>query len=147
MNQPTGTISSLRRRIAVGIVGAGAASLIFTGGVANAAPPQHRPGPAHMAPSQQAKVPGTSCNLGQVERALAKEDPALWKKISATPRRKQHFESMLVMTKEQRQAKRAQWMKNHPNMKQHHKMHRMTPAEKQKLKALRAKVIATCGQY
>lgn len=138
--------STLRRRFGVAVAGAGAAALLMGGGVANAAP-------MHTAPSQSTKVPGTSCSLGQVERALAKEDPALWSKINANPRRKQHFEQMIVMTPQQRKAKRDQFKKNHPNaaqwMKNHHK--KLTPQQRakrmQEMKALRAKVKATCGQY
>lgn len=140
--------STLRRRLGVAVAGAGAAAVLMTGaGAATAAPMHPKPGPAHVAPSQ--KVPGTSCTVVQVERALAKEDPALWAKINANPMRKKHFEHWLVMTPQQRKDKRAEFRKKHPNaaqwMKNHHK--KFTPAERAKMKALKAKVKATCGQF
>ncbi|MFW0789486.1 hemophore-related protein [Gordonia sp. CPCC 205333] len=163
MKQSTASTSSLRRRIAVAVAGAGAASILMTGGVAQAAPAH--PGPAKAAPAPHTKVPGTSCTLAQVEKALAKEDPALWKKISANPKHKKRFESIIVMTPQQRQAKRAQWRKSHPlesGARQFLKDHNIKPRgkghqrkgnkqdrakHKQEIQALRAKVKATCGQY
>ncbi|GAB18888.1 hypothetical protein GOEFS_069_00140 [Gordonia effusa NBRC 100432] len=146
MKQSTASTSSLRRRIAIAVAGAGAASVLMTGGMAQAAPAH--PGPAKVAPAPHTKVPGTSCTLAQVEKALAKEDPALWKKISANPKRKKLFESMIVKTPEQRKELRAQWKKKHPHAKGHHRMNKQNRAQhKKEFQALRAKVKATCGQY
>ncbi|NMO05097.1 hemophore-related protein [Gordonia sp. TBRC 11910] len=134
--------SALRRRLGVAVAGAGAAAVLMTGaGLASAAPNHMMPGPSHSAP----RVAGTNCTVVQVERALAKEDPALWNKINATPMRKKHFEQWLLMTPQQRKDKRAEFRKAHPQWKNHHK--KFTPAEKAKMKAVKDRVIATCSQF
>lgn len=84
------------------------------------------PAAANATPvSPTAPVPGTQCNVGQVERATAKIAPNVWKHISANQKAKDRFEQMLVQTPEQRtaaraaakkahDAKRAEWQKAHP---------------------------------
>ena len=96
-------MSALSQKVAAAIVGVGAVSVLATG-AANA----HPGGPAPPVP-QSTKVPETNCTLGQVEKALAKEDPAAWKKINSSPEKRARFENMVVLTKEQRQAKKEEW--------------------------------------
>lgn len=84
------------------------------------------PGAANAAPvSPTAPVPGTQCNVGQVERATAKVAPEFWRHISTNAKAKDRFEQMLVKTPEQRaaareaakkarEARRAEWQKTHP---------------------------------
>ncbi|MCS3782419.1 hypothetical protein [Tsukamurella ocularis] len=84
------------------------------------------PGAANAAPvSPTAPVPGTQCNVGQVERATAKVAPEFWRHISTNAKAKDRFEQMLVKTPEQRKAARdaakkahdarkAEWQKTHP---------------------------------
>lgn len=144
-------MSALRQKVATVIVGVGAASLLATG-VANAAP-----APAAKPVPQSTMVPQTSCNLGQVEKALAKEDPATWKKINATPERRAHFEQMVVLTKEQRKTKMDQWKRDHPaeaNVFKFFKDNNIllrSPQEKAQMKANRKatmeRVKATCSQF
>ncbi|MFW0793569.1 hemophore-related protein [Gordonia sp. CPCC 205515] len=138
----------ISRRIAYGLAGAGIASAIAVGGAANAAPmPAH---PSKPAPSATAMVPGTKCTIAQVERALAKEDPALANRINSHPKAKARFENGLLMTKEQRQAKRAEFRKKHPNEAMVRKFlrdHGVARPEMQKNRAAVAKAKATCGQF
>ncbi|GAB93609.1 hemophore-related protein [Gordonia rhizosphera] len=102
----------LLRGAAYTVAGAGIASAIAVGGVATAAPSAP---PEHPAP-HSTYVPGTHCSLAQVERALAKQDPALWMRIDTHPRAKHHFETTIMLTPQQRQARRAQFRHTHPNM-------------------------------
>ncbi len=95
------------------------------------------PGAAGAAPvSPTAPVPGTQCNVGQVERATAKVAPEFWKHVSAHAKAKEHFEQMLIKTPEQRaaaraaakkarDARRAEWQKTHPGQTRpaHPKVH------------------------
>ncbi|MGV9711410.1 hemophore-related protein [Gordonia sp. NPDC003424] len=138
----------ISRRLAYGIAGAGIASVIAVGGAANAAPmPAH---PAKPAPSASSMVPGTKCTLAQVERALAKEDPALAKRINEHPKLKAHFENGLLMTKEQRQAKHAEFAKKHPNeAKVRHFLrdHGISRPEMKKAHDAVEKAKMTCGQF
>ena len=83
------------------------------------------PAAANAAPvSPTAPVPGTQCNVGQVERATAKVAPEFWQHISTNAKAKDRFEQMLVKTPEQRaaardaakkarDARRAEWQKAH----------------------------------
>ena len=100
------------RRITLALAGVGVASAIATGGVAQAAPVPHSP--AKPAPAQTTPVPGTKCTLAGVEKALAKEDPALWKEIQSHPRAKQHFENTIVLTPAQRKQQSEEMHKKHP---------------------------------
>lgn len=84
------------------------------------------PGAANAAPvSPTAPVPGTQCNVGQVERATAKVAPEFWQHVSGNAKAKDRFEQVLVKTPEQRtaareaakkerEARRAEWQKTHP---------------------------------
>jgi hypothetical protein len=84
------------------------------------------PATANAAPvSPTAPVPGTQCNVGQVERATAKVAPEFWQHISSNPKAKEQFEQSLVQTPEQRTAAREaakkarqskidEWKKAHP---------------------------------
>lgn len=84
------------------------------------------PGAANAAPvSQTAPVPGTQCNVGQVERATAKVAPEFWRHVSGDAKAKDRFEQMLVKTPEQRktareaakkerEARHGEWRKTHP---------------------------------
>ncbi len=142
-------MSTLRQKVAAVIVGVGAASLLATG-VANAAPTH---GPAPKPVPKSTMVPETNCTLGQVEGALAKEDPATWRKINASPQRRAHFESMVVLTKEQRQAKMKQWKQNHPaeagvvQFFKDNNISMLSPQQKAKRKATVERVKATCSQF
>lgn len=103
------------RRITLALAGVGVAGAIATGGVANAAPAAH---PAKPAPAQTTPVPGTKCTLAGVEKALAKEDPALWKDIESHPRAKERFEKTIVLTPQQRKQRREETHKRHPERAQ-----------------------------
>ena len=104
-------------------------------------------------------VEGMTCAscVGRVEKALAKEDPATWKKINATPERRAHFEQMVVLTKEQRKTKMDQWKRDHPaeaNVFKFFKDNNISlrsPQEKAQMKANRKatmeRVKATCSQF
>ncbi|KXO91347.1 hypothetical protein [Tsukamurella pseudospumae] len=84
------------------------------------------PAAANAAPvSPTAPVPGTQCNVGQVERATAKVAPEFWQHISTNAKAKDRFEQMLVKTQAQRtadraaakkarEARKAEWQKAHP---------------------------------
>ncbi|CAM3235272.1 hypothetical protein [Tsukamurella hominis] len=84
------------------------------------------PAAANAAPvAPTTPVPGTQCNVGQVERATAKVAPEFWQHISSNAKAKDRFEQMLVKTPEQRKAardaakkahdaRRAEWQKTHP---------------------------------
>ncbi len=102
----------LLRGAAYTVAGAGIASALAVGGVATAAPSAP---PQHPAP-QSTYVPGTHCSLAQVERALAKQDPALWKRIDTHPRAKKHFETAIMLTPQQRKARRMEFRHKHPNL-------------------------------
>ena len=53
------------------------------------------PGAANAAPvSPTAPVPGTQCNVGQVERATAKVAPEFWQHVSGNAKAKDRFEQM-----------------------------------------------------
>ncbi|GED96517.1 hemophore-related protein [Gordonia crocea] len=146
-------MTALRHKVAAAIVGVGAVSVLATG-VANAAPVH---GPAPKPVPKSTPVPETNCTLGQVEKALAKEDPAAWKKINKNPQHRARFEQMVVLTKEQRKEKKAEWKRAHPTeagivqfLKDNNiSMH--SPQEKAKMKAERKatmeKVKATCSKY
>ena len=101
-------MGALRRKAAVVLAGAGAVSLL-TAGAAGAVPgltPTHGPQPKPV--PQSTMVPGTGCTLGQVEKALAKEDPSGWEEINEAPPLKANFERIIVLTPEQRAAYTAQ---------------------------------------
>ena len=144
-------MSALSQKVAAAIVGVGAVSVLATG-AANA----HPGGPAPKPVPQSTKVPETNCTLGQVEKALAKEDPAAWKKINSSPEKRARFENMVVLTKEQRQAKKEEWKRNHPLQAGVHQFMKdnnlsfHSPQErakmKQERKATMEKVQATCSQ-
>lgn len=145
------TFDRMTRRIACGVAGIGIASVCAVGGVATAAPsaPAH-PHSAPQAVSPDSKVPDTKCTLAQVERALAKQDPAVWQKIQSNPRVKRHFEAGITMTKEQRQAKMAKFKKAHPTessvmnfLKDHH----INRPEMKKAHDAVLKAKDTCGRY
>ncbi len=132
--------SRMSRRVACTLAGVGIASTIAVGGVATAAP----------APTSHPQVTGTNCSVAQVERALAKEDPALWKRIEANPMMKKHFESALTMTKDQRKAKRAEFRKNHPAesaigkfIREHH----LTRPEMKKTRDAVKRAKETCSRF
>ncbi|AZG47376.1 hemophore-related protein [Gordonia insulae] len=128
------------RRVVCSIAGAGIASAIAVGGVATAAP----------APAPHAQVPGTQCSVAQVERALAKEDPALAKRIEQNPKMKKHFESALTMTRAQKQAKRAEFRKNHPAeaaIVRFARDHHLTKPEMAHARDAVKKAKMTCEQY
>ncbi|GAA1017234.1 hypothetical protein GCM10009551_105900 [Nocardiopsis tropica] len=91
MNRTTHRIR--RAATATAVVAAGAALLVAA--TASAAPV-----------SPTAPVPGTQCNVGQVERATAKVAPEFWQHISGNPKAKERFEQALVQTPEQRTAAR-----------------------------------------
>ncbi len=129
--------------ITTGLAGVGMAAAIVGGGVASAAP---APAPT--------TVPGTSCTVAQVERALAKEDPALWKRIESNPRAKKHFESTIVLTPEQRKAKRDEMAKKHPErakVREFLKEHNVLPGKaREDMKAVHAaveKAKLSCSQF
>lgn len=103
------------RRITLALAGVGVASAIATGGVATAAP---APAPTKQAPAQTTPVPGTKCTLAGVEKALAKEDPTLWKEIESHPRAKERFEKTIVLTPQQRKHRRQEMHKSHPERAQ-----------------------------
>lgn len=131
-------------RITGSLAGMGIAAAIVGGGVANAAP---------VAPPS-APVPGTSCSVAQVERALAKEDPALWKKIESRPEAKKHFEEMITLTPEQRKARHEEMAKKHPErakVREFLKDHNiMPPKARDEMKTVRAaveKAKQTCTQF
>lgn len=141
-------VHRISHRIALGVGGVAIASAISVGGAANAAPmPAH---PAKPAPSATAHVPGTTCTVAQVERALAKQDPSLAARINSHPKAKARFENGLVMTKEQRQARHAELTKKHPNAAMVRKFLRdhgvARPEMKKNLEAVH-KAKATCGQF
>lgn len=147
--------NSFGRILATTAAGVGAAS-ILAAGVANAAPiPAH--GPAAKPVPKSTMVPETSCTLGQVEKALAKEDPATWSKINKTPERRAHFESMVVLTKEQRKAKMKEWKRAHPTetavitFLKDNNISFHSPQERAQMKAKRKatmeRVKATCGKF
>ncbi len=145
-------MSALSQKVAATIVGVGAVS-VLAAGAANA----HPGGPAPKPVPQSTKVPETNCTLGQVEKALAKEDPAAWKKINSSPEKRARFENMVVLTQDQRKAKKEEWKRNHPvqaGVKQFMKDNNLSfhsPQErakmKQERKATMEKVQATCSQY
>ncbi|MFT4199767.1 hypothetical protein [Gordonia sp. (in: high G+C Gram-positive bacteria)] len=146
-------MTAMRHRIATVALGVGAASLLATG--AAQAAPVH--GPDLKPVPKSTPVPETSCTLGQVEKALAKEDPAIWKKINKSPQHRNRFENMVVLTKEQRKAKKAQWKRAHPteaaafDFLKDNNISFHSPQQKAQMKAKRkatmAKVKATCGQF
>ncbi|WAC57400.1 hemophore-related protein [Gordonia sp. SL306] len=144
MTQSTRPGKRFARGVACSVAGAGIASAIAVGGVATAAP---------ATPAPHSSVPGTHCSVSQVEGALAKQDPALWKRIDGNPKMKKHFESAMTMTKEQKQAKRAEFRKNHPTrasirqfMQDHHIMPPMRTEMKKNHDAIK-KAKATCEQF
>jgi hemophore-related protein len=145
-------MGALRRKAAVVLAGAGAVSLL-TAGAAGAVPgvtPVHGPQPKPV--PQSTMVPGTGCTLGQVEKALAKEDPSGWEEINEAPPLKANFERIIVLTPEQRAAKKAQWQKEHPTeaaVVQFLRDNNMfdAPQEKIERKATWQRVKATCAKY
>ena len=102
------------RRITLALAGVGVASAIATGGVATAAP---APAPTKQAPAQTTPVPGTKCTLAGVEKALAKEDPTLWKEIESHPRAKERFEKTIVLTPQQRKHRRQEITSHTPSVR------------------------------
>lgn len=139
----------LGRAATGGIVAVGATAMFLAGPVAGVASAASAP-TKHAAPAPTTKVPGTNCTLRQVEKAIAKEDPALWKKIESNPKAKQRFEERIV--KSWNHPKGA-----HPKQKPHPKAHpkkdhkKLTPQQRAERRAqmlaLKAKVTATCGKY
>ena len=77
------------RRLSIGVVGIGMVTAAATGGVASAATTTDR-------------VPGTSCNVAQVERALNAQDPALYTKIMSSSDARSGLESVLTVSKSER---------------------------------------------
>lgn len=154
----------LRSAATGGMVVIGAAAMFLAGtvaGVASAAPAATHAAPApakHAAPAPTTKVPGTNCTLAQVEKAIAKEDPALWKKIESNPKAKKHFEERIVKARDHAKKpnhKKGDHTKTHEKA-QHRKSHakdhkKLTPAQRAERRAemlaLRVKVAATCARY
>ncbi|GED96516.1 hypothetical protein [Gordonia crocea] len=104
--------NSARRTFVLGVLGAGAATIV-SAGVAVAAPiPVHGP-PATKIPDS-APVKGTDCTYGQAKKAIAAQDPAVWKKITTDNHLRGHFQQDIQLTAKQRAARDAQWRKVHP---------------------------------
>lgn len=154
----------LTRAATGGMVVVGAAAMFLAGpvaGVASAAPAMTHAAPApakHAAPSPSTKVPGTNCTLAQVEKAIAKEDPALWKKIESNPEAKKHFEERIVKTRDHakkpnhKKGDHAKAQKSRHTKSQATTDHKkMTPAQRAERRAemlaLRVKIAATCAKY
>ncbi len=152
MNHLSAFRTSRQRRIAAVFLGV-AATALMTGGVADAAPPAGAPVP------KSTRVPNTNCTLGQVEKALAKEDPATWNSLQSSPQRRAYFEQNVVLTPEQRQARLAKWKRMHPNeasavefLMSHGLLRPIdliggdseSPAQRA---AVKARVKATCSKY
>jgi hypothetical protein len=106
------------------------------------------PAAANAAPvSPNAPVPGTSCNVGQVERATANAAPIFWEHISMHPRAKDRFEQMLVLTPAQRKAERMKWMSEHKADVQQWKMkHPHKHFTKQQRAQIRADIMQKINQ-
>ncbi|GAB09192.1 hypothetical protein GOARA_031_00170 [Gordonia araii NBRC 100433] len=105
-------MSSLCQKITAAVVGVGAAS-ILSAGIAHAAPtPVHGPPPKTIPKSTP--IPGANCTYGQAEKALAKQDPKVWAKITKDDHYRSHFQQDIVRTKAQREAKAEEWRKAHP---------------------------------
>ncbi len=132
-------------------VAAGATAMLFAGPVAGAA--SAAPSTAKHAPAPTTKVPGTSCTLAQVEKALAKEDPALWKKLNADPKAKHRFEEWATRAEHHKRGdKKAHGDKKAPGKTEHgRKTHpKPTAAQIAARKAERKAVEtakATCGRF
>ncbi|WLP89717.1 MULTISPECIES: hemophore-related protein [Gordonia] len=96
----------MRRRLTVAVAGLAIAGAIGGTGIAGAAPTTP-PAPHHAY--------GTSCTVGQVEKALSAQDPHLWQQINSHPKLKKHFEEMLLLSPAQRKELRDKERHDHPN--------------------------------
>ncbi|MFT3898840.1 MAG: hypothetical protein QM728_01155 [Gordonia sp. (in: high G+C Gram-positive bacteria)] len=96
--------SSTRFKLASVIAGVGALSVLGAG-----AATAEKPVP------NSAKVPGTSCTVGQVGKALAKADPESWNSLKSHPQRMEHWRQTVVLTPQGRKAREAKWARQHPN--------------------------------
>ncbi|GEE01514.1 hypothetical protein nbrc107696_19600 [Gordonia spumicola] len=141
-------MNRLFTRVAGGAaIAAGATAMLFAGPVAGAA--SAAPNTVKHAPAPSTKVPGTDCTLAQVEKALAKEDPALWHKLETNPKAKRRFEEHVIRAEHHKPgAHKGEHKGQHKKKPDAHK--KPTAAQKAERKAIRAaiaKAEATCSRY
>ncbi|GAA4400075.1 hemophore-related protein [Tsukamurella soli] len=86
-------------------------------------------------------VPGTNCNVAQVERATQVVAPEAIAAMDNTPGARDTAEQFITSTPDQRQAQLANLQQQNPLAAEYYQAH------KQEIDAKIAKVLATCNQY
>lgn len=122
MNRPR-----IAARVFAGGTAAAAAALILAPAIASAAPTD--------------PVPGTECNVGQVERATEVIAPEAFVALDQMPGGHATAEKFITATPEQRDAQLVELQEENPLAAAYYK------ANKEDIDAKIAKVIADCHQY